>query len=280
MNYRIISFFLALTLAIPIALFAKGKKISKIVVDAGHGGRDGGARGQFSSEKDLTLAVALRVGKLIADSMKDVQVIYTRTSDVYPTLVERHEVANRSNADLFISIHVNSTAGRTERYKAGTRRVKKGKKYVTVPIYKTVHHRETSTTGTETYVLGLHRSSQKEDAIGEYGDSITEEPGLLNENDPQTAIIISQYTQAFLGRSVSLAAKIQEEFAVQGRPNLGVKQKGLEVLAGSAMPGVLIEIGFINNPSEEAYLNSEAGQRAVASAIFKGIQAYKWDAER
>ncbi|HTN47685.1 MAG TPA: N-acetylmuramoyl-L-alanine amidase [Flavipsychrobacter sp.] len=277
---RIKLFALLLLLAAPGISFAKGKKITKVVLDAGHGGRDGGARGQFSNEKDLTLATALRVGKMIQDSMKDVQVIYTRTSDIYPSLPERHEIANRSNADLFISIHVNSTAGRTERYQAGTRRVKKGKKWVTVPVYKTVHHRETSTSGTETYVLGLHRNSQKEGAIGEYGDNVTEEPGLLNENDPQTAIIISQYSQAFLGRSVSLAGKIQEQFASQGRADLGVKQKGLEVLAGSVMPGVLIEIGFINNPSEEAYLNSEAGQKAVASAIFRGIQAYKWDAER
>ena len=228
----------------------------------------------------MTLAVSLRVGKMIADSMKGVQVIYTRTSDVYPTLSERHEVANRADADLFISIHVNSTAGRTERYKAGTRRVKRGKRWVTVPVYKTVHHRETTTSGTETFVLGLHRNSQKEDAIGEYGDSVTEEPGLLNENDPQTAIIVSQYSQAFLGRSVTLAGKIQEQFSAQGRRDLGVKQKGLEVLAGSAMPGVLIEIGFINNPSEEAYLNSEVGQNAVANAIFRGIQSYKWDVER
>lgn len=260
--------------------FAKGKKVTKIVLDAGHGGRDGGARGQFSNEKDLTLAVSLRVGKMIQDSLRDVQVVYTRTSDVYPTLPERHEIANRSDADLFISIHVNATAGRTERYQVGTRRVKKGRKYTTVPVYRTVHHRETSTSGTETYVLGLHRNSQKEGAISEFGDNVTEEQGMLNMNDPQTSIIISQYSQAFLGRSVTLAAKIQEQFALQGRVDLGVKQKGLEVLAGSAMPGVLVEIGFINNPSEEAYLNSESGQHAVALAIFRGIQAYKWDAER
>lgn len=260
--------------------FAKGKQITKIVIDAGHGGKDGGARGQFSNEKDLTLAVALRVGKLITDSLKGVQVLYTRTSDVYPTLVERHEVANRANADLFVSIHVNSTAGRTERYVSGHRRIKRGRKYVSVPVYKTIHHRETSTTGTETYVLGLHRNSQKEGAIEDYGDNVTEEEGMLNENDPQTAIIISQYSQAFLGRSVSLAGKIQDQFAAQGRANLGVKQKGLEVLAGSAMPGVLVEIGFINNPSEETYLNSEAGQKQVAQAIFNGIRHYKVDAER
>src|SRR5688500_12099416 len=142
MQFKILVFILLF--ALPYSTFAKGKKINKVVLDAGHGGRDPGARGQFSSEKDLTLAVALRVGKMIADSMKDVQVVYTRTSDVYPSLPERHEVANRSDADLFISVHVNSTAGRTERYQVGTRRQKKGRKYVTVPVYKTVHHRETN----------------------------------------------------------------------------------------------------------------------------------------
>lgn len=272
--------FIFLLLAAPHITFAKGKKITKVVLDAGHGGRDGGAQGTFSNEKTLTLAVTLRLGKILNDSMKDVQVIYTRTSDVYPSLIERHEISNRSAADIFISIHVNSTAGRTERVKTGTRLVRRGKKKVSVPVYKTIHHRETSTSGTETYVLGLHRNSQQEGAIGEYGENVTQEPGLLNENDPQTSIIVAQYSQAFLSRSVSLGSKIQQSFSDQGRRDLGVKQKGLEVLAGSAMPGVLVEIGFINNPEEEAYLNSEKGQKEVAMAIYKGIQAYKWEAER
>jgi len=277
MKYFIMGLALLFT---PMLAASKGEKVKKIVIDPGHGGRDGGARGSFSNEKDIALAVSLRVGKMIQDSLKGVQVIYTRTTDIYPTLVERHEIANKANADIFISIHVNATAGSKKRVKAGTRRIKRKGKWVTVPRYKTVHNRETKTSGTETYVLGLHRNSQKEGAIGEYGDTITEEPGLLNEDDPQTAIIISQYSQAFLGRSVLLAGKIQQEFSNQGRRDLGVKQKGLEVLAGSAMPGVLVEIGFINNPSEETYLNSEKGQKAVAHAIFKGIRAYKWEAER
>lgn len=265
---------------LPNTAHANGKKITKIVLDAGHGGQDIGARGQFSHEADLTLAVTLRLGKMIKDSLKDVQVVYTRTTDVYPTLPERHEIANRANADLFMSIHVNSTAGTTTRVQTGTRTVKKGKKRIKQPVYKTIHHRETSAAGTETYVLGLHRNSEKQKAIGEYGDNVTEEPGLLNPNDPQTAIIIAQYSQAFLSRSVSLASKVQESFATQGRGDYGVKQMGLEVLAGSAMPGVLVEIGFINNPTEEAYLNSEKGQMEVAQAIFKGIKAYKAEAER
>lgn len=271
---------LLLLIGTQASLFASGKKVNKIVVDAGHGGHDVGARGQFSQEKDLTLAVALRVGKMIQDSLRGTEVLYTRTTDVYPKLWERHAIANEAKADLFISIHVNSTAGTTTRVQTGTRTIRKGKKRVQVPVYKTIHNRTGRATGTETYVLGLHRNSQKEDAIGEYSENITEEPGLLNENDPQTAIIITQYSQAFLSRSINLATKVQEQFAAQGRPDLGVKQKGLEVLAGSAMPGVLIEIGFINNPEDEAYLNSEAGQQEVTHAIFKAIRAYKYDVER
>jgi N-acetylmuramoyl-L-alanine amidase len=162
----------------------------------------------------------------------------------------------------------------------GTRTIGKGRKKHTIPVYKTIHHRETAAHGTETWVLGLNRTGQKEDAISEYGEKVTEEPGVMNENDPQTAIIVAQYSQVFLKKSVSLAQKVQDEFAAQGRRDLGVKQKGLEVLAGSAMPGVLIEIGFINNLEEEQYLNSEKGQSEVAYAIFKAIRNYKREVEK
>lgn len=279
MFIRIISFIIIFCTT-PYFVFANGKKVAKIVLDAGHGGEDAGARGKFSNEKDLTLAVAKKVGKIISDSLRGVQVIYTRTYDVYPTLVERHEIANKSNADVFVSIHVNSTKGTTERIFSGYRTVKRGKKRSKQPVYKVVHHRETSASGTETWVLGLHRNSEKEKAIGEYGETVMDEPGVLNENDPQTAIIIAQYSQAFLARSVSLGSKIQQEFGNQGRNDKGVKQMGLEVLAGSAMPGVLVEIGFINNPEEEEYLNTEKGQYDVAMAIYRGIKAYKTEVER
>lgn len=278
MYIRLFSFLLLLS--IPNLVLANGKKVSKIVLDAGHGGGDPGARGQFSSEKDLTLAVTMKLGRILKDSLRDIQVIYTRTTDVYPTLPERHEIANRANGDIFLSVHVNSTAGTVSRVQTGYRTVKRKGKRVKQAVYKTTRHRETAANGTETYVLGLHRNSQKENAIGEYGESVTDEPGLLNENDPQTAIIIAQYSQAFLNNSVLLGTKVQEQFGRQGRKDMGVKQMGLEVLAGSAMPGVLVEIGFINNPSEEAYLNSEQGQTEVAMAIYKGIKAYKMEVER
>ncbi len=277
---RVISILFLLLAMYPASLSAKGKKVNKIVLDAGHGGKDFGARGAISNEKDITLAVTLKLGKLLSDSMRNMQVIYTRTEDVYPSLVERHELANKSNADLFIAIHVNSTPYTYTRIPQGYKTVKRKGKTVKQKVYKSVRHHTTSRSGVETYVMGLHRSGQQKDAIGEYGDNVSDEPGLLNEDDPQTAIIVAQYAQAFLGKSVILASKVQEQVGVMGRDDLGVKQMGLEVLAGSAMPGVLIEIGFITNIEEEAYLNSERGQFEIAVAIYRAIKAYKADVEK
>lgn len=276
-SIAILVLFLAVS---PLVVIAKGKKVTKVVLDAGHGGKDMGAQGAISYEKDITLAVTLKLGRLLQDSMRNMDVVYTRTEDAYPSLVERHEIANKSNADLFISIHVNSTPYTYTRTLQGYKSVKRKGKTVKQPIYKSVRHHTTTRSGCETYVMGLHRSGQQKDAIGEYGDNVSEEPGLLNENDPQTEIIVQQYQQAFLGKSVILAKHVQEQFAFGGRPDLGVKQKGLEVLAGSAMPGVLVEIGFITNVEEEAYLNSERGQMDVAVAIYRAIRAYKNDVEK
>lgn len=252
--------------------------VKKVVLDAGHGGRDPGApKYKYDkNEKDIVLDVVLRLGKMINDSLKDVEVIYTRKTDIYPELKERHEIANKANADLFVSIHVNSTAGTKTRVRSGYRYVGKGSRRRKVPAYKTIVNRETKATGTETYVLGLHRNSQKEKAIEEFGDNVTEEPGLLDENDPMTQIIIAQYSQAFLNKSINFGDKVEKNFvSIAGRKSAGVKQKGLEVLAGSAMPGVLIELGFINNPEDEIFLNSEEGQAQLTYAIFKAIKDYK-----
>jgi len=269
-------------LAIIMPLFspAKGKKISKIVVDAGHGGKDFGAQGSFSMEKNVTLAVALKLGKMIEDSIKTMQVIYTRTEDVYPTLIERHDIANKAGADLFVAIHANSTPYTYTRVLKGYKTVKKRKKTSRQPIYQSIRHHETSRSGVETYVLGLHRLGQLGGEVEDEFSADSSSGGLLDERNPETAIIVAQYTSAFLNRSVKLGSKIQEQFASQGRNDLGVKQMGLEVLAGSAMPGVLVEIGFINNPEEEAYLNSEHGQLEVATAVYRGILAYKSEVEK
>jgi len=268
--------FILLSISAPYLAGAKGKTVSKIVLDAGHGGTDIGAQGAISREKDITLAVTLKLGKIFADSLKSVQTIYTRTTDDYPSLVDRHEIANKAGADLFVAIHVNSTPFTYTKTLNGYKTVTRHHKKVKVPVYTSVRHHETKRSGVETYVLGLRRNGQKEDAISEFNS----EPGLMDPNDPQTAIIIAQYSQAYLSRSVSLGSRIQEQFAFAGRPDLGVKQMSLEVLAGSAMPGVLVEIGFITNIQEEAYLNSEKGQWEVAYTIFRGIRAYKADIEK
>ncbi len=225
------------------------KKVQRICLDAGHGGKDGGCHGAYSNEKDVTLAVCLKVENLIKKNLRDVQVVQTRTEDIFWSLEERGSIANTSKCDLFVAVHVNSTPRRV-----GT------------------------SNGTETWVLGLTRNDDKENAMAEKGEGFVEE-GMLNTNDPMTQIIIAQYQQAFLSSSINIGAKIENEFAYQGRVSHGVKQKSLGVLANSGMPGVLVEIGFLNNPDEEAYLNSEGGQNQVAEAIFKGIKAYKLEVE-
>lgn len=282
MKHFILYISLSLALLAGNTVSAQSKKINQVVLDAGHGGHDAGARGGAGMlhEKDIALAVTLKVGRLINDSLKMVKPIFTRTTDVFIPLPDRHKIANQAGADLFVAIHINASPGSYEKIKTGSRTVGKGKKKRTIPVYRTIHHRETAAYGTETWVLGLNRTGQKEGAISEYGDKITEEPGILNENDPETAIIIAQYSQMFLKKSVSFAQKVQDEFAMQGRRDLGIKQRGLEVLAGSVMPGALIEIGFINNTQEELYLNSEKGQNEIAYAIFRAIRNYKREVEK
>lgn len=248
-------------------ILGQDMKISKIVLDAGHGGNKPGAIGHFSKEKDLALAITFKLGEIINKKMKGRQVIYTRTTDFDVPLAERHEIANKAKANLFISIHINSTPPKRRRIKSGSK-------------YRTIYDKTTNANGTEVLVLGLSRVSQKEESIGEYSTNITEEEGLLDENDPMTAIIIAQYSDAFLMSSVDLGNHIGAQFAKQGRLDRGVKQKSLEVLAGCVMPGVLVECGFINNVEEEKYMNSPQGQTEIAMAIYNGILAYIQSVER
>jgi N-acetylmuramoyl-L-alanine amidase len=228
-----------------------GKRLRKVVIDAGHGGRDPGCHGQYSYEKDIALDVSKQLGNLLKQNMSELRVLYTREFDWYPELKERHKIANDAKADLFISIHINSSPSRV-----------------------------TTANGTETYVLGLHRNDQKEGAIGEYAENFSQEGGLLNPQDPMTQILIAQYSQTFLASSILLGTFIEDEFQSQGRKSMGVKQKGLEVLAGSAMPAVLVELGFLNNPSEEAMLNSPQGKLNCANAIYKAIVRYRKEVEK
>lgn len=261
-NYIHYIFFIALGMCFVFqsnTLYAK-KKIRKVVIDAGHGGKDPGCHGMYSNEKDITLAVAKKVGKMIQEKYKDVKVIYTRDTDVFAggdnltikeSLIYRTEVANQEKADLFISIHVNSTPRHNSPVK-----------------------------GTLVLVCGPTRVEEKEEAIGVHTENIAENEELLNPSDPATQIIIAQYSQAFLAQSIVLASKINDGFINQGRVVEGVRQQSLQVLASSAMPGVLVEIGYLNNVEEEAYLNTENGQSEVAASIFNGIKYYKEESEK
>jgi N-acetylmuramoyl-L-alanine amidase len=227
------------------------KKLRKIILDAGHGGKDPGCHGVYSYEKDITLAVAKKVGKMINDSLKEIKVAYTREYDWYPELKERTNFANQQKGDLFISIHVNATPKRNSPVK-----------------------------GTLILVCGPTRVGEKENAIGEHADNFEGSDDLLDPNDPMTPIIIAQYSQAFLTQSIVLGSKMNDEFAHQGRYTEGLRQQSLQVLASSAMPGVLVEIGYLNNTEEENYLNSEYGQNEVALSIFNAIKFYKEESEK
>ena len=252
-------------------------KIKTIVVDAGHGGTDGATKGVFSREKDIALQVALRLGKAIEENLKDVKVVYTRTTDVFIPLYERIGIANRAKADIFIYIHCNSMP--IKRIVNGYRKDSRGRK---IPIYKTVQ--STSTRGTETFVSGFGRLDEQ-DVVMRENESILLEKDYKDNyegydpKDPESIILLSLMKNAFREQSIKLASFMQEEYIQSGRIDRGVKEQSLAVLAKAGMPAVLTEIGFVSNPEEEEYLNSESGQNEIVANLLKAIQTYKKQAE-
>jgi N-acetylmuramoyl-L-alanine amidase len=225
--------------------------IETVVIDAGHGGRDPGAVGRKAREKDIALAIALKVGKLIEENVEDVKVIYTRKEDVFVELYERADIANKARADLFISIHVNASD-------------------------------ESSPLGTSSHVLGLHRTGEHFDV------AVRENSVILLEEDYETTyqgfdptslesyIIFSVMQNIYLKQSIEFASYVQDQFRDRAmRLDRGVVQQGLLVLARTAMPGVLIETGFISNPEEEKFLMTDYGQDLIASGIYRAFKQYK-----
>ena len=259
-------------------LFAQEYKIKTIVIDAGHGGKDGSTKGVYSTEKEVALKTALRLGKLIEENLKDVKVIFTREEDVFVPLYERIGIANNAKADIFISIHCNDMPVTSSRYISGYTKNKKGKK---VPIYKTRYAKSTSTRGVETFVSGIGRVNEQDEAIKRENasmfleDNYKENYDGFNPDDPESAIILSLMKNAFRTQSLKLAKLVQDEYVNVNRVNRGVQEKSLAVLARASMPAILTEIGFISNPSEEDYMNSEEGQAEITNCIFKAILAYK-----
>ena len=252
-------------------------RIRTIVIDAGHGGHDGATRGVFSREKDIALQVALKLGKAVEANLKDVKVVYTRSTDVFVPLYERIGIANNMKADLFISIHCNSMP--IKRVIVSYGKDSRGRK---VPRY--ANRQSTSTRGTETFVSGFGRLDEQDVVIRE-NESILLEKDYKNNyegydpKDPESIIMLSLMKNAFREQSIKLASYMQDEYVLSGRTDRGVKEQSLAVLAKAGMPAVLTEIGFVSNPEEEEYMNSEVGQNEIVNNLLKAIQTYKKQAE-
>lgn len=233
-------------------IHAKDYKVKTIVLDAGHGGNDSGARGAGGSyEKLVTLQVVLLLGKKIETAFPDVKVIYTRKTDVFIPLFERANVANRNKADLFISVHCNSSTSRT-------------------PY------------GTETFVLGQHKTDDQFDVAKRENSVIALEKNAdenydgFDPNSPESSILWSLNLNAYLEQSMLLADKVQNQYTHKlERTNRGVKQAGFVVLYRTTMPSILTEIGFLSNINEEKYLVSPKGQEEIAEALLQAFKSYK-----
>lgn len=237
-------------------LFSQKKgvgQVKTVVIDAGHGGDKPGAMGKKCKEKELTLQMALKLGKLIEDNYPDVTVIYTRKTDVDINLSERARIANRNKADLFLSIHCNSWTTSTP-------------------------------TGVETYVMGLSQSrANMAVAKKENADILLEADYQKNAdyqgfdpNSPESYVMFAMYQNAYLDKSLDFAQCIQDQYKKKIKTiNRGVKQAEIFVLYKTAMPAVLTEVGFISNPEEEQYMMSEAGQNTIVTCIFNAFVEYK-----
>lgn len=223
-----------------------------LVIDAGHGGNDAGARGKFSKEKNINLNVALAFGRYVERNCPDVRVIYTRKTDVFVTLHERANIANRNKADLFVSIHTNA--------------LPKGK----------------IARGMETYTLGMHRVAdnldvaKRENSVILYEDNYKQHYEGFDPRSSESYIMFEFLQDRNMAKSVELAKYVQKRACAEaGRPNKGVKQAGFLVLRETSMPSCLVELGFITTPDEENYLNSSDGVDALGRGIYKAFVDYK-----
>lgn len=233
-------------------------RIKNIVIDAGHGGKAVGALGKTSTEKKVTLQVALRLGRLIQEKFPSIKVHYTRTSDIFVPNENRTNLANRVKADLFISIHCNS-----------------------MPSSKT---NRTATKGAETFVAGFGRIDEQDVAIRENADILMEKDyqskyGGYDPKNPESMIIFSLMKNQFRDQSIKFASAIQNEYKSAGRVNRGVKEQNILILQRAGMPAVLTEIGFISNPQEEKYINSVEGQIEIVNNIASALETYKKQVE-
>ena len=283
---------------------AQAKKLRTIIVDAGHGGDDPGATGQYenslrSKEKDITLAISKKLVAELKKQLPDVKVVPTRTTDVFDDPREKARIANENKGDLFLCIHADSGPLKTGRRQTGTRFVTrykisytgKGKKkkkvstpyQVDEPIYE--HFKMPLTiSGTSVYIFAAQKTSDKLKAIMKDADDIEIETGAadssfnnFNFNSPEGRQLAQIYAKLYQEKSDRIATLVNDEIDATGRRALGVnqRQKGIWVLSATKMPAILIETGYINTPEDERYLNSDEGQQELAEAITKAVIRYK-----
>jgi N-acetylmuramoyl-L-alanine amidase len=289
------------------------KKIKTIIVDAGHGGKDGGAHGAYegglgSWEKNITLAISNKLVAELQKDLPDVKTIPTRTTDIYQSPPEKANIANQYKGDLFICIHADAVQLQTGRRQIGTKSVVKqdvvyigkgkkrkkkyGKKYnEVVPVYD--YYKIPSTrTGTSIWLFAAHKTGEKTKIIEEGGQMVEEDDEQIDSTadstfhvdviDPREKRMMAQvYAKRYQEKSIELADLVNDEIAATNRPALGVfqRQKGIWVLQATNMPAVLIETGFITNYNDERYLNSDAGQQEIAKCIARAVIKYKEQVE-
>lgn len=256
MNRRILLYItlLCVTFLLVPSMEVSGKNFV-VVIDPGHGGRDPGAVGTNAKEKDINLAVALKLGKKIAANHKDVKIVYTRSTDVFVELDERANIANRNKADLFISIHTNAVKSKTVR-------------------------------GTETYTLGLARTDEnlrvamRENSAILLEDDYKQKYEGFDPNSTESYIIFEFMQNKYMEQSVSFASEIQKGFVACKRIDRGVRQAGLLVLRKTSMPSVLVELGYISNGDEVRYMTSANGQTQLTNALYDAFAKFKREYDR
>lgn len=255
-NIRITALLVAITLLNSSSTLIRPEfKVDVVVIDAGHGGKDSGTRGQKALEKDVALKIALKVGNYIEKNVPGVKVIYTRKDDRYIALDERAEIANKNKADLFICIHANSMPGGRA-------------------------------TGTETYVMGPQKDkgnfelAKRENSVILMDENYHERYEGFDPNSPESYILFSLTQSAYQESSLLFAKKVEDQFKFRvGRRSRGVKQAGFLVLWKTTMPSVLIETGFLSNSTEEQFLATTYGQDLIASGIYRAFKEYKSEVE-
>jgi N-acetylmuramoyl-L-alanine amidase len=285
---------------------AQHQAVRTIIIDAGHGGFDPGTSGLLSTEKEVTLAISLKLGAAIQEAFPNVKIVFTRTTDVMPGvgfslppsythhkgiaagLNYRAELANKSRGDLFICIHADNDghpAGPFTVHRiVGHKYVGKGKRRHRVAVYESYEGKHTRK-GTEAFIWKADRGGFKGDAINQRGEGeVSDSSGEANSDSaafdmssPEARMRAQLYEKKYFANSALFATLVEDEFTKAGRESEGVLQRdeGIRVLQATGMPSVLIETGFLSNEEEEKYLNSEEGQNEVVRNILDALRRYK-----